>query len=371
MNDDYYDVLGVNRDAREPEIKKAYRKLAMQYHPDKNPGDKEAEEKFKAAAESYAVLSDKEKRSIYDQYGKDGLRAQGAGGFSGFDSGAFSGFEDILGDFFGFGRARRGSRARAGRSLEMMMTLSFMEAYEGVDKKVQVRKNENCTACRGEGLRAGAQKRVCSTCGGHGQVQVQTGIFAMSQTCPNCRGAGKSIEPRDRCRTCHGAGMVEKETEITVKVQAGVDTGMRMKVRGKGEPGSQGGPAGDLFLVIKVGEHEYFERRGDDLHVEVPITFAQAALGSMLSIPTLQEVETVKVPGGTQTGSRFRIGGGGFAVLGRPNRYGVLHIHIVTETPGQLSKQQRELYGELLEIDENQRHQDKSIFQKMKDFFNG
>lgn len=373
MSDDYYEVLGVSRGASEQEIKKSYRKLAMKYHPDKNPGDKAAEDKFKTAAEAYAVLSDKEKRAIYDQYGVQGLKAQGSGGFSGFDSDIFSGMEDILGDFFGgaFGRGRRSkSRVRQGRSLEMIMELDFMEAYEGTEKTVSVTKNENCDACLGDGLRSGAEKKVCQTCGGHGQVQFQTGIFAMSQPCPNCRGEGRFIDARDRCRTCHGNGLVQRTTDVTVKVQPGVDTGMRMKVRGKGEPGSNGGPPGDLYLVIKVKAHQHFERRGDDLFAQVPLSFPKAALGTMITIPTLQGPEKVKIPAGTQTGTRFRIRRGGFAILGRPSSYGDLYVYANVETPTNLDKRQRELYEELAELeDPHEDHETKSIFQKVKEFF--
>ena len=371
MSDDYYELLGVSRGANEQEIKKAYRKMAMQFHPDKNPGDHVAEEKFKAVSEAYSVLSDKEKRAIFDQYGIQGLKAQGSGGFSGFDSEGFRGMEDIIGDFFGgFGGRRSGNRARQGRSLEMLMEMTFMEAYEGVEKTVKVTKNEACDACLGDGLRSGTSKKVCHTCAGHGQVQYQTGIFAMSQTCPTCRGEGRSIDPKDRCRTCNGNGVKEKTTEVTVKVQSGVDTGMRMKVRGKGEPGGNGGPAGDLYLVIKVLPHEHFERRGDDLIAQVPLTFPQAALGTMINIPTLQGSEKIKIPEGTQNGTRFRIRRGGFAILGRPSSYGDLYIYANVESPKGLTKRQRELYEELLEQEEEpEENHEKSIFQKVKDFF--
>ncbi len=371
MNEDYYAVLGVAKNANEQDIKKAYRKLAMQYHPDKNPGDKAAEDKFKEAAEAYSVLSDKEKRAIYDQYGIQGLKAQGAGGFSGFDAEGFRGFEDILGDFFGFGRrGRGGTRARQGRSLEMLMELTFMEAYDGCEKTVSVAKNENCDACHGDGLRSGATKRACQTCGGHGQVQYQSGIFAMSQTCPTCRGEGRFIDPKDRCRTCHGEGMVKKTSEVTVKVQPGVDTGMRMKVREKGEPGAFGGPAGDLYLVIKVLPHEHFERRGDDLFAQVPMSFPQAALGTIIEIPTLQGQEKLRIPEGTQNATRMKIRRAGFSILGRPSSYGDLYVYINVETPQNLTKRQRELYQELAELEEGgDDEKDKSIFQKVKDFF--
>lgn len=372
---DYYELLGVERNAGEGEIKKAYRKLAMKYHPDKNPGDNEAEEKFKAAAEAYAVLSDKEKRALYDRYGHAGLKAGaagGAGGF-GFDSDAFAGFEDILGDFFGFGRRsgrRGGDYPQPGRSLEMLLDLSFMDAYHGIDKTVSVTKNENCGTCGGGGVRAGASKKTCSTCGGAGQVQVQSGFFAMTRTCHSCRGQGQMISPEDRCRTCYGKGMVEKESEITVHVAAGVDTGMKLKVKGKGEPGRNGGPPGDLYLVIRVGDHEHFHRRGEDLYAQVPITFSQAALGTEIEVPTLQGPEKLKIPEGTQNGTRLTLKRAGFSVLGRPASYGDLYIDVVVVTPTKLSKKERELYKEIAKLhSEKVEESGKSVFQRVKDFF--
>lgn len=376
MNEEYYQVLGVSKSASEQEIKKAYRKLAMKYHPDKNPGDKAAEEKFKEAAEAYAVLSDKEKRAIYDQYGVQGLKAQGSGGFQGFDSDIFSGFEDILGSFFGgfggggFRGGGSGNRPRQGRSLEMILDLTFMEAYEGCNKTVKITKNTACDDCHGEGIRKGAKRKTCHTCNGHGQVQYQQGIFAMSQTCPTCRGEGTIIDPKDRCRSCNGKGMIPRESEIKVKVQAGVDTGMRMKVRGEGEPGKLGGPAGDLYLVLKVEEHEHFQRQGDDLHAMVKISPAQAALGHVVEIPTLQGTERMKIEQGTQTGTQYRIRRGGFSILGRPSSYGNLYVKVAVETPNNMSRRERELYEELLELEEEKAGDDeRSIFQKVKDFF--
>ncbi len=372
MKQDFYDVLQVDRNADEKVIKKAYRKQALAYHPDKNPGDKEAEEKFKLAAEAYAVLSDKDKRAVYDRYGHEGLSARGGSGFSGFNQDIFSGFEDIFGDLFGFGGGRRRSqtRARQGRSLEQLLELTFMEAFEGVEKTVKITKNENCEVCTGSGLRSGAQRKTCGTCGGVGQVQVQTGIFAMSRTCHVCRGEGQTVDTRDRCRSCYGEGQVKKTSEISVMVQAGVDTGMRLKVRGKGEPGQHGGPPGDLYLVIKVQPHEFFERRGDDLIASLPISFSQAALGADVVIPTIQGEEHLNIPAGTQTGAVFRIKRAGFSVLGRPASYGILHLQVVVETPTKLSKRERELYEELAQLHSEKPKTDKSIIQKVKDFFN-
>lgn len=377
MKQDFYEVLGVDRNASKDEIKKAYRKMAIKYHPDKNPNDAEAEENFKLAAEAYQVLSDQDKRAVYDRYGHEGLSGMGAGGggFSGFDSDIFGGFEDILGDFFGFGRGRGrgrgrgGSRARQGRSLEQLMELTFMEAFEGCEKTVKVRKKESCDTCSGKGLRDGAEMRTCNTCAGMGHVQVQTGFLAMSRTCHVCKGAGKTIDPGDRCRDCYGEGLVDRTSELTVAVKPGVDTGMRMKLPGKGEAGQFGGPPGDLYLVIKVLPHEHFEREGDDLHATVRLTFPQAALGTELVIPTLQDKETLKVAEGTQSGTVFTISRAGFSILGRPNRYGDLHLKVHVETPTKLNKRQRELLEELAETLPKKERGHKSIFQKMKAMF--
>lgn len=372
MKQDYYEVLGIDRNSSDQEIKKAYRKMALLYHPDKNPDNKEAENKFKTAAEAYQVLSDREKRAIYDKYGHQGLSASGAGGFSGFDSDIFQGFEDILGDFFGFGRRGRSrGRGRAGRSIEQVLDITFMEAYEGIEKTVRIRKNETCDACNGQGIRSGGDLRTCPTCGGMGQIQIQTGIFAMNRTCHSCNGAGKFVDPKDRCRNCYGEGLVERESEIKVAVQPGVDTGMRLKVRGKGEAGQFGGPSGDLYLVIQVRPHEYFERRNDDLYAVVPISFSQAALGTELEIPTLKGSETLKIPEGTRSGKQFRLRRCGFSVLGRPASYGNLHVSVVLVTPRHLSKRERELFNELAETrPHGQEEEEKSIFQKVKAFFN-
>ncbi len=373
MKQDYYEILGVGRDSSAQDIKKAYRKMAMKYHPDKNPGDKQAEEQFKSTAEAYEVLSNDEKRAIYDRYGHEGLSARGAGGFSGFDSDIFSGFEDILGSFFGFDRrgGRGRSRMRQGRSVEQVMEISFMEAYQGVEKTVRVRKKETCHVCNGAGLRPGAAPKNCPTCGGVGQVQMQAGIFAMSRTCPTCGGEGRSIEPQDRCRTCYGAGLLEKTSDVTVAVQPGVDTGMRLKIRGQGEAGEHGGPAGDLYLAIKVKPHEHFERRKDDLFAKVPISFSEAALGDELEIPTLQGPEKLKIPAGVQSGTSFRIKRAGFSILGRPSSYGDLYIETVVQTPAKLSKRERELLEELAKLQGKTKRTERSIFQKVKDFLHG
>ncbi len=371
QNEDYYAALGVERNASESEIKKAYRKMAMKYHPDKNQGDKSAEEKFKAAAEAYSVLSDQDKRQLYDRFGHEGLKAQGMGGFRGFDTDIFGDFGDILGDFFGFGSRRsRGPRPRQGRSLEQLVELGFMEAYEGVAREIEVRKMDLCDVCGGDGLRPGARKTTCGTCGGAGQVYMRSGILSVSQTCPTCQGMGQTVRTEDRCRTCYGRGKVEKTETIKVSINAGVDTGMRMRVSGKGEPGENGGPPGDLYLVLKVASHEHFERREDDLYAQIPISYAKAALGTTLDVPTLKGNERLKIPEGTQSGTIFTIRRAGFSIVGRPGSFGDLHLQVVVRTPRKLSKKERELLEELEALaDERKSNEEKSIFQKVKDFF--
>lgn len=372
---DYYEVLGVDRNASEQEIKKAYRKIALKYHPDKNPDNAEAEEVFKEAAEAYAVLSDKQKRSVYDQFGHAGLSSSGMGGFAGFDEGIFAGFEDILGDFFGFGfgsnrRRQRGySRARQGRSFEQILDITFLEAYHGVDKDVTVHRREPCDTCAGSGLKKGAKPRTCSVCGGMGQIQVQSGFFAISRTCHACRGNGRVIDTQDRCEACRGEGSMERERSIKVTVPPGVDTGMKLKAKGQGEPGVQGGPAGDLFLVIRVEPHETFVRKGHDLFAQIPITFCQAALGTELKIPTLKGEELLKIPEGTQTGSHFSLARAGFPVLGRPGGFGDLHLEVMVVTPTKLSARARELFTELAGLEGQQVGARKSVFEKVKDLF--
>ncbi|MCB1042016.1 MAG: molecular chaperone DnaJ [Acidobacteria bacterium] len=366
---DYYAVLGVERNANAQEIKKAYRAMALKYHPDKNPDDKDAEEKFKEAAEAYAVLSDSEKKSMYDQFGHAGVAA--GVGSGGFDSSVFSGFEDILGDFFGFGRRSRGGgpRRQQGRSLEQAMSITFMEAYEGCQKEISITKPEHCGTCDGTGLKTGAKPATCATCGGMGQVQVQSGFFAISRTCHSCGGTGQRIDPGDLCTTCRGNKTVTQTHELTVNVAAGVDTGMRLKVRGQGEPGLNGGPPGDLYLVIHVEPHEFFKRDGDHLYAQIPISFSQAALGTEIPLPTLQGDDKLKIPSGTQSGQRFRVKRAGFSILGRPQSFGDLIIEAVVVTPKKLGKRERELLEELAAIEGDQVNESRSVFQRVKDLF--
>ncbi|PIE01056.1 MAG: molecular chaperone DnaJ [Acidobacteria bacterium] len=373
MKQDYYTVLGVSRQASDQEIKKAYRKMAIQYHPDKNQGDKNAEEKFKEAAEAYEVLSNREKRELYDRYGHEGLRSQGSG-FSGFDSSAFRGFEDILGDFFNFGfggggRSQRRSRMKQGRSIEQLLKISFKEAYTGVEKKIDVTRNEVCEKCHGQGMKEGAKMQNCQRCQGSGQVLSQSGFFTMSMTCPSCRGQGQTINPQDMCRACDGTGLEESVGKVSVKVYPGVETGMKLRVKGQGEAGQYGGPPGDLYLVIQVEDHELFQREGNDLHALLPITFSQAALGTKIEVPTMDGSHELHIPAGTQSGSRFKIAKAGFPVLGHPTRKGHLFVTAQVFTPKRLSKEARALFEELSKIEDNPNLEKRSVFQKVKDFF--
>lgn len=372
MPRDYYEVLGVAKAAEAAEIKKAYRRIALENHPDRNPGNQEAEERFKEAAEAYAVLSDGEKRQIYDQYGHQGLKGMNSG-FGGFDQSVFGDFEDILGSFFGFGgtgRSRRqGSRSRPGRDMQMGISISFEEAFRGVEKSIDLTRPVTCEGCDGSGLKTGKSMQSCQTCGGHGQVQMQSGFFAISRPCPHCQGLGRVIKPGDQCSTCQGKGLTERTRSIVVPIPAGIDTGTRLQVRGQGEGGLFGGPAGDLYLVIQVEEHADFERKGNDLHYRLPIGFAQAALGTTVEIRTMDDTAQLDIPAGTQSGSRFRIRGAGFPVLRQKTR-GDLMVEVVLHTPTRLSKRERELFMELASLEEQSTPiGERSVFQKVKDLF--
>lgn len=378
MKRDYYEVLGVSRQASDQEIKKAYRKKAIQYHPDKNPGNVEAEEKFKEAAEAYEVLSNQEKRELFDRYGHEGLRAQSSGGFSGFDSSAFRGFEDILGDFFNFGfgggsrgGSRRQSRMRQGRSIEQLLTLTFEEAFFGADKDIEVSRNEVCQTCQGQGMKKGAQMRNCARCEGTGQVLSQTGFFTMSMTCPSCRGQGQTIDPKDLCQNCDGTGLEEKVGSVSVKIYPGIETGMKMRVKGQGEAGQFGGPPGDLYLVVQVEDHEFFKRDGNHIHATLPIHFSQAALGTVIDVPTLEKDHSLEIPAGTQSGTQFRIARAGFPVIGHPTRRGDLYVTVQLITPKKVKGEMRELFEKLAKLEGDTIVEKKSVFQKVKDFFEG
>lgn len=345
---DLYEVLGVNRDASEDELKKAYRKLAMKYHPDRNPDDKDAEEKFKEANEAYEMLSDADKRAAYDRYGHAGVDPSMGGGAGGFRSGGAGGFGDIFGDVFSdiFGGGGRGGARggpQRGDDLRYNLTITLEEAVRGTTANIRIPTLVACKPCDGTGAKKGTTATTCTTCGGHGQVRMQQGFFVVQQTCPRCNGTGKMIS--DPCNSCHGEGRVEEHKTLAVKVPAGVDTGDRIRLSGEGAAGTQGGPNGDLFVVINVREHHIFQRDGRDLHCEVPISIVDATLGGELEVPTLDGRVNLKIPEGTQTGKVFRLRGKGITPV-RGGGVGDLMCHVVVETPVKLNARQRELLEE-------------------------
>ncbi len=371
---DFYELLGVSRTATVDEIKSAYRKAALQWHPDRNPENKkEAEERFREATEAYSVLSDSQKREIYDRYGQAGL--SGAGMEAGFDSTIFQDFHDIFGDFFGFedlfgGRGRRGrSRVQRGADLRYDMSLNFEEAASGVTTKIKLPRLEFCGACNGTGAKAGTGVTTCQTCGGRGQLVSQQGFFMITRTCPACQGAGQVI--RERCQECRGQGRIEREKTIELRIPPGVDSGTRLRVAGEGESGPNGGPPGDLYVVLEVKEHPFFERRGADLYCTIPISMAQAALGAELMVPGLTTEERLKIPEGTQSGTVFRLKGKGLPDPHGGGR-GDLYYHVRVVTPTKLTREQRKMMEQLgatLKVENKPAERDSSLFEKMKDIF--
>jgi len=341
MAKDFYELLGVHRNATEPELKKAYRKLAHQYHPDKNPGDKASEEKFKEISHAYEVLSDAEKRAYYDQYGI-APGAQGAGS-NGFGAGAGMGdiFGDIFGEFFGGGRGR--TRAIAGEDLRYNLTISFSDAAFGTSTKIRVPRWERCDACDGSGAKSKEGIVTCTNCRGAGQIRIQQGFFTMTRTCSRCGGEGKMI--KDPCPACKGKKRVERERTLSVRIPAGVETGNTIRLSGEGELGEHGGPPGDLYIYLSVEEHQLFKREGQDVILEVPVSFSQAALGTELEVPTLNGHEKLKVPAGTQPGQVFRLRGKGFPHL-RGSGNGDQVCRVMVEVPTKLSSKQKELLKE-------------------------
>jgi molecular chaperone DnaJ len=368
---DYYDVLGVLRTASEQEIKSAYRKLALQYHPDRNPGNREAEEMFKEAAEAYSVLSDAQKRANYDRFGHAGV-GTGAG-FGGFDPNVFADFSDILGDIFGFGDLfgsgrRGGSRVQRGADLRYDLELTFDEAAFGSTKKIKVPRHETCGECHGSGAQKGSGPTTCPTCNGYGQVRFQQGFFSLTRTCSQCQGTGQII--RNRCTTCRGDGRIVREKTLELRIPAGVDTGSKMRVSGEGDAGAKGGPSGDLYVVLGVQEHEFFERRDHDLYCHIPITFPQAALGAQIAVPTIdREEEKLAVPAGTQTGSTFRIKGRGISKRGGAAR-GDLYVTVDIVVPAKLSREQKDLLSKLADtIEIENKPIQKKILERVKEIF--
>jgi molecular chaperone DnaJ len=343
---DYYKILGVSREAPEEEIKRAYRKVAMQCHPDRNPGSKEAEETFKVASEAYEVLRDPEKRRIYDLYGVEGLRGTGFTGFRGFED-IFSAFGDIFEDFFGFGATqRRRTKARPGADLRYDLKVSFYDAAFGRETEVEIPKKVVCDLCHGTGAKPGTHPANCPNCKGTGQVTRSQGFFTISTTCGQCRGEGK-IVPHP-CKECRGLGGVIRNRTIKIKIPPGVDTGSKLRIRGEGEPGERGGPPGDLFVVLYVEPHEFFSRQEDDIICQIPISFPQAALGAEIQIPTLNGTKNLTIPGGTESGDIFKLRNEGFPRLRGYGR-GDEVVQVIVKTPKHLTKRQEELLREFEE----------------------
>jgi molecular chaperone DnaJ len=370
---DYYTTLGLSREATEEDIKKSYRKLAMKYHPDRNPDDKGSEEKFKEAKEAYEILTDTKKRAAYDQFGHAGVD-QSVGGRPGGPEG-FGGFADAFGDIFGEifgqqGRGGHGSGVYRGADLRYNLELSLEDAARGTEEKIRIPALEECETCKGSGAKPGTKPVPCTTCGGRGEVRVSQGFFSIQQTCPTCHGTGKMIP--DPCVTCHGAGRVKKYKTLAVKIPPGVDTDDRIRLTGEGEAGRNGGPPGDLYVVINLKPHQVFQREGADLHCELPISYATAALGGDLEIPTLDGHATIKVPPETQTGQTFRLRNKGIRPV-RGSVQGDLYCHLAIETPVKLTARQKELLREFEEINQEDpgKHNPraKGWFDKVRDFF--
>lgn len=369
---DYYEVLGVSQSATEQEIKSAYRRLAVKHHPDKNPGDAAAEEKFKEAAEAYSVLSDAEQRRRYDRFGHAGV-SSGAGAGS-WGAPGFGGIEDILGDLFGFGDvfgtggrggSRRASTAQRGADLRYDLEISLEDAAAGMTAQLRIPRLETCDKCKGSGAAEGTQPETCQTCSGAGQVRYQQGFFSVARTCGTCRGTGRVV--KTPCDVCKGAGRVEREKAMEVKIPAGVETGSRLRIAGEGESGTQGGGPGDLYVVIHVSEHERFERQGSNLYLSVPINFSQAALGAEVTVQTLSGQQQVKIPAGTQTGTVFRLKGQGMPVLGGRGR-GDLFVAVTVVTPTTLTREQRRILEELAQV-ETKDLEDKGLMDKVRNIF--
>ena len=377
MKRDYYEVLGVLRTASDQDIKSAYRQLALKYHPDRNPGNQDAEDKFKEAAEAYAVLADVDKRHMYDRFGHAGLGGAATGGF---DPNVFTGFEDIfggLGDVFGFGDLFGGARRRGprrGADLRYDLEIAFEESAKGAETTIQIPRQESCETCRGTGAAPGSRPTTCPQCHGRGQLRYQQGFFTIARTCGHCRGTGSIISKP--CATCRGAGRVQKEKKLTVRIPAGIATGQRMRLSGEGEAGPSGGPPGDLYVVIHVQDHAFFQREGNDLVCEVPVAFPTVALGGEIRIPTLDGDESLSLPEGTQSGTTFRLGSRGMPDVSGRNR-GDLLVTVKVITPKKLTRDQRQLLEQLAATLPKEKfeptalgdHHDKGILGRVKDIF--
>jgi molecular chaperone DnaJ len=368
---DYYEVLGVGRDAPQEEIKRAYRLQALKFHPDRNPGNKDAEDKFKEAAEAYSVLGDGEKRSTYDRFGHEGLQGQGFSGFSGFNTSVFEEFEDILGSFFGFGDIfggadrRRNARPQRGRDLALELEITLEEAAAGAEKEISLTRAELCPACGGSGVEPGTRKTACPTCHGRGQVRYQQGFFTVSRACSHCRGTGEiTISP---CRECRGTGRTKAKRSLKIRIPEGVDDGSRLRLEGEGEPGETQGRRGDLYVVIRVAKHHFFERQENNLLCQIPLSFAQAALGAVIEVPGLDlETDRLKIPAGTQTGEVFRLKNRGIKDL-RSRRKGDLFVKVVIKTPENLTKEERAVLQKLAELrGEDLDKADRSLIDRVK-----
>ncbi|HLR66501.1 molecular chaperone DnaJ [Virgibacillus alimentarius] len=368
---DYYDILGVGKDASKDEIKKAYRKLARKYHPDVNK-EEDAADKFKEAKEAYEVLKDDQKRSQYDQFGHAGAQGQGFGGFGGAQD--FGGFGDIFDMFFGGGRRRDPNAPQQGADLQYTMVLDFEEAIFGKEVDITLPKEENCESCNGSGAKPGSKVKTCTHCNGSGQLNVEQntpfGKVVNRRVCHHCNGSGKIIP--EKCKKCSGTGKVKKNKKIHISIPAGIDEGQQIRVTGKGEPGKNGGPAGDLFVVVQVRAHEFFERDGDHIHCELPLTFTQVALGDEVEVPTVHGKVMLKIPAGTQTGKVFRLKGKGAPNV-RGYGHGDQHIQVKVITPTKLNKRQKELLKEFNAIGGNQSTDDhsSSLFKRFKEAFKG
>ena len=370
---DYYEALGVSKDASERDIKKAYKRLAMKYHPDRTAGDKELETKFKEVKEAYEILTDTQKRQMYDQHGHAAFEQGGGGGHGGFGGGHgdFGDvFGDVFGDIFGGGGGRRQSRQQRGSDLRYNMDLSLEEAVRGKEVEIKVPTWVGCEPCDGSGAKAGSKPKTCTTCHGAGQVQMRQGFFAVQQTCPTCQGQGQIIS--DPCNKCHGQGRVEKTKTLSVKIPAGVDTGDRIRLTGEGEAGMHGAPSGDLYVQVSVREHEIFVREANNLYCEVPISFTTAGLGGEIQVPTLDGRAKLKIPSETQTGKMFRMRGKGVKSV-RSGAQGDLICKVVIETPVNLNERQRELLQELDESmgtdSSKNRPKEQGFFDGVKKFF--